>query len=264
VTRPLRLIPAICAAVLGSAAHAGEAACWFEHGLVVVPAQVMGISGDYILDTAAPRTQLHADAAQGAGYADAELTGEVRVADLRLPRRPVQVLSLDSRAWMLPTPIAGVIGADVLRAYVVDVDFSPCRIRLSPPGRAPAFAAAIALPISWIGGRPAVRAAVADGPHAWASDFVLSTGADAPIRLSEVLAHVPHAAKPQEVYPNGVLHPRLRALSLAGRLDENLVSGLEAAEGAAGVIGAPILAHWRLRFDFPRGVLWMAPAAPEN
>ena len=52
---------------------------------------------------------------------------------------------------------------------------------------------------------------------------------------------------------------QLRAASFAGTLFENLPSGLADME-ADGIIGAPLLARWRLRFDFPGGKLLLAPA----
>jgi hypothetical protein len=256
VTRALPF--ALLLALAASPAAAGEAACWFENGVLVVPAEVMGVSGDYILDTATPHTQLADSQAQTAGYAETALRGPIRLAGLSLQDRPVAVAALDLRTGALPTPIAGVIGADVLRRYVLDVTFAPCRVRLSPAGRAGPFRAPIAvLPLVWKAGRPTARAAVADGPHAFAGDFALAVGGDTPIRLSDALAAAPGAAKPKELYPGGNLRPRLRALSFAGTLAERPRGGLVLAEDPklAGEIGAPLLAHWRLRFDFPRGRL---------
>jgi hypothetical protein len=253
----------LCAllSALAPAARAGEAACWFENGVVVVPAQVMGVTGDFILDTGQAATQLAETQAQTAGFEATALIGEVRLAGERLAGRPVAVADLDMRTGLLPTPIAGVIGADVLRAYVVDVSFAPCRVRLSAAGRAPGFGAGAFLPIAWRDGHPEVPAAVSDGPRALSVRLTPSTGADAPVRLSDVLASSPGAAKPQELYPYGVLRPRLRALSLAGDLFENPPAGLLKAGSSDGWIGAPLLARYRLRFDFPAGVLRLAPAS---
>jgi hypothetical protein len=71
------------------------------------------------------------------------------------------------------------------------------------------------------------------------------------------VASVAGAAKPRELYPYGIYRPRLRALSFAGVLTENLPAGLMKAEdpGLTGQIGAPLLSHYRLRFDFPAGRL---------
>ena len=54
-----------------------------------------------------------------------------------------------------------------------------------------------------------------------------------------------------------MLRPRLRALSFADALSENLPAGLLKAEDPdlAGEIGAPLLSRFRLRFDFPAGKL---------
>src|SRR5258705_21152 len=78
--------------------------------------------------------------------------------------RAVAVEAIDRRPGARPTPIAGVIGADVLRGFVLDVSFAPCRVRRSPAGRARAFPARWSLPLSWLAERPVVSAAVADGP----------------------------------------------------------------------------------------------------
>jgi len=260
VTRPALALSALLA-LLATPALAGEAPCWFENGVVVVGAEVMGVPGDYILDTATAHTVLAESQAQAAGFAETALTGEVRLAGVALAGRPVAVSDLDLRTGALPTPIAGVIGADVLRPYVVDVSFAPCRVALRAPGAAPGFGAARRLPLRWVADRPVVAAAVADGPHALAGAFAPATGADTAIRLSDAHARAPGAAKPKELYPYGVLRPRLRALSFAGELFENLPAGLLQAEGPdlSGQIGAPLLARYRLRFDFPAGRLLLSP-----
>ncbi|MDB5493134.1 MAG: hypothetical protein JWP86_471, partial [Phenylobacterium sp.] len=252
------------AAAANAAPHkalAGESACWFENGVVVVPAEVLGVSGDYILDTGAARTVLAETQAQGAGYAETALTGEVALAGMRIPDRPVVVQSIDVRTGLFATPIAGVIGADVLKAYVLDLSFAPCRLALRPACQAPAFRAAAVLPLSWIAGVPAVTASVSDGPHVVTGAFALATGSDTPLRISDAVAAAPGAAKPRELYPYGVLRPRLRALSLAGQIAEHLPAGLLKTEDPAllGEFGAPLLWAWRVRFDFPAGRLLLAP-----
>jgi hypothetical protein len=242
---------------LAAPARAGETACLFEEGVLVVPASVAGLAGDYILDTATPATQLHETRAQTAGFADPAMVGDVELAGVRARGLTVAIVDLDLRTWNFPTPIAGVVGADVLRAYVVDVSLTPCRVRISSPGRAPPFRAGRILPITWKAGQPTVRAAVADGPSAWMGDFALATGSDTAVRLSDAVATAPGAEKPVELYPHGVLRPRLRALSFAGALSEQLPAGLvkAQADGPDGTLGAPVLAAWTLRFDFPAGRL---------
>lgn len=242
-------------------AVAGESACWFENGVVVVPAEVAGVAGDYILDTGAARTVLAETQAQGAGYAGTALTGEVALAGVRIAGRPVVVQDIDGRTGLFPTPIAGVIGVDVLKPYVLDLSFAPCRVALHAPGQAPAFRAATALPLSWVAGVPAVAASVSDGAQAVSGAFALATGSDTPLRISDAVAAAPGAVKPRELYPYGVLRPRLRALSLAGQIAEQLPAGLlkTADPSLLGEIGAPLLWAWRVRFDFPANRLLLTP-----
>jgi hypothetical protein len=245
----------LCAALLlaPAAACAGESRCWYEAGVLVVPAEVMGVAGDYVLDTGAPATLIADTQAQAAGFAATALNGEVRLAGLTLKDRPVAVAVLDARLRYLPTPVAGVIGTDVLAGHVLDVRFRPCRIGLWRPGEAPRLGRRTRLPLAWSAGRPVAAAAVAAGGRTLAGDFVLATGSDTPVRLRDDLADAPGAAKREGVYPFGGIAARLRALSFAGDLYENLPAGLLAKAGteAAGEIGAPVLAHYRLRFDFP-------------
>ncbi|MBS0361448.1 MAG: hypothetical protein JSR98_08705 [Proteobacteria bacterium] len=236
------------------------ARCWFENQVLVVGAEVMGVSGDFVLDPATPRTELADSQAQAAGFAETKLKGEVRLAGTVVRDTPVSVETLDLRTGALPTPVSGVIGADALKGLVLDVDFHPCRIRLSRPGQAGPFRSLRTLPLTWVASRPVVRAAVSDGPHATAGGFSLGVGADTEVRISDAEAASPGAGKPKEAYPYGVLRPRLRAFSFAGGLAENLPSGLMAAEDPAlvGQIGAPILSRFRLRLDLAKNRLMLA------
>ena len=244
-------------------ARAGESTCWFENGVVVIAGSVMGIAGDFVLDTATPHTQLAETQAQAAGLVETKLTGEVRLAGVRIAGRPVAVARLDMRTGALPTPIAGVIGADVLRPYVLDVSFSPCRVVLSLPGHAPRFRARTSLAMGWVADRPVVRATDSDGATALTAALSPGIGADRAVRLSDVIASAPGAVKLNELYPYGVLQPHLRSLAFAGVVAEDLASGLIGAEdpALAGQIGAPLLSRYRLRFDFPAGRLRLAPAS---
>jgi hypothetical protein len=262
---PLRrpaLALAVAVSLAPAAARAGGAACWYEHGVVVAPAVVAGVAGDYILDTGAPATLLHETRAQTAGFEATALTGEIRFAGLTLRDRPIAVKDLDARTAAFPTPIAGIIGADVLAGRVLDISFRPCALDLRRPGAAAPFAARIRLAFRMDRGAPTVAAAVADGPTARQGRFVVATGADAAIRIDAAQAAVPGAADMAALHPDGRARARLRALSMGGDLFENLPGGLVATDGGErlGVIGAPVLARWRVRFDFAGGALMLAKA----
>ena len=246
-------------AAAGSA-HAGEIACRFDAGVITVPAVVAGIAGDYILDTGTPLTTLDETQAQAAGLENAAFTGEVRIAGFAIPRQALRIAPLDVRTWNLPTPASGVIGAEALRGHVVDVSYAPCRVRLSAPGRAPAFRGT-ALALGWDAGRPTAEAAVSDDVREIIGRFVIATGLNAPVRLADDLAEAPGASRPAELYPDGVWLARLPQVSFAGSVGRDVAAGLMKPEGeVVGALGGEVLSHFRLRFDFPAGRLIVAPA----
>lgn len=255
----LTVLPLILAAA-ATPAQPAEVACRFHAGVIVVPAVVAGIAGDYILDTGAAQTTLHETTAQAEGIAGTDLTGTVALAGVRSPDRPLKVADLDIRTWNLPSPAAGVIGADVLSAYVLDVRYAPCRVRLSMPGQAPLFHGQ-SLPMGWDLGRPTATASVSDDAHEVTGAFVIATGANVPVRLADDLAQAPGALRPQELYPQGVWLARLPQVTFAGSVGRDVAAGLMAPEGdVVGQLGGQVLAQFQLRFDFPAGRLVVTPA----
>ena len=101
--KPASLASSVLLAILasGQAAWAGETACWYEQGVIVAPASIDGLAGDYILDTGAPRTLLHETKAQGAGLTETSLHGPVRIAGLSLQGQAFSVADPRPRrsAW---------------------------------------------------------------------------------------------------------------------------------------------------------------------
>ncbi len=257
--RPACALALTAAVTAAGSAEAGEIACRFERGVITAPASVAGIVGDYIIDTGSAQTILHETKAQAEGIAETDLTGDVRLAGVSVKTLPLKVADLDGRTWNLPTPNAGVIGADVLRGFVVDVAYAPCRLRLSRPGRAPRFAGT-ALRLAWDLGRPTAQASVSDDSHEVFGRFVIATGGDVPIRLADDLAQAAGAAETKELYPAGVWMARLPQVRFAGATGRDVAAGLMTPEGdVAGVIGGLVLAHFRLRFDFPASRLIVDP-----
>jgi hypothetical protein len=254
--RPAPLLALSLLAVSGGPALAGQTACWFENGAVVVPAAIGGVTGDYVLDLSAPRTLLHETAAQAAGYADTALSLPVRLAGQRSPAGPVTVRDLDYRSVGFFTPITGVIGADILDRYVLTLDFAPCRLTLETPrrdgtGRRRARPAG-ALAVAMVGGVPTVLAAASDGLRGVSGPFALDTASRGGVRARG-------AADGPRQKPAGTL----RALSLGGvlRQDVPTVVAGELPDGVVGAIGADVLAGYRLRLD-PRALrLWLIPKA---
>lgn len=243
----------------GLAAFSGEAmgaeiACWLDRGVLVAPATAAGVSGDFIIDTGADHSAIHNTRAQAAGLEGDSLAGEVRLAGARVAGRDLAVEDLDARTWAFPTPIAGVIGADILRGFVVELDTSPCRLTLAAADALPP-APGVSLTMAWRGAVPVVSAAVSDGPAARAVALIPATGLDAAVRLSPAVATVP-GGEPKALAPYEAGRAELRALSLGDALFEHLKAGLTAGQAAAdGSVGLGVLGRWRLRFDFPAGRL---------
>ena len=236
----------------GGPALAGETACWFENGAVIVPAAIGEVSGDYVLDLSAPRTLLHETAAQRAGFVDTALSLPVRVAGQASGETPVAVVDLDYRSVGFSTPIVGVIGADVLDHYVLTLDFAPCRVRLEALGPSPGPPGG-ALPVTMVGGVPTVAGAASDGLRGVSGPFALDTASQGGVRARG-------AADAPRQKPAGVLP----ALSLDGvvRQDVPAVVAGDLPPGVVGAIGVQVLAAYHLKLD-PRALrLWLIPRTP--
>jgi hypothetical protein len=241
-------------AASGGPALAGQTACWFENGAVVVPAAIGEVAGDYVLDLSAPHTLLHETAAQRAGFAETALSLPVRLAGQRTAAAPVAVQDLDYRGVGFFTPIAGVIGADILDRYVVTLDFAPCRLTLEPltrRGEPPPGALAVAM----VGGVPTVLAAASDGLRGVSGPFALDTASRGGVRARG-------AADAPRQKPAGTL----RGLSLDGVLRQDVPAVVAGAlpDGVVGAIGVEVLAAYRLRLDPGAGRLWLMPRASDR
>lgn len=254
-----RLLSLACAlAALPATAHAAAGTtCWFENGAVVAPAEIGGVSGDWLIDPSAPRTLLHETRAQMEGL-PATFTAPAHLAGQRLAAVEVTVADLDDRAPGFVTPIAGVIGADVLARFVVDLDFAPCRLRLSR-GRAPAFGRGRAMALQTIAGVPAVRAAVSDDRTARAGLFALDWGSRAAVRVRDGTLR-PAVADLDPTLRNRA-PARLRALSFDGVLYEERSASLapDLPPELAGALGTDFWSRWRIRLDLAHDRLLLAP-----
>ncbi len=243
-------------------ARAGETQCWYEKGAIVVAAAAGDISGDFIFDLSAPHSELHVTRAQGAGYDQDVVRAPLRLAGERIAAADFQVADLDGQSWGFPTSINGVIGADVLKDYVVDIQYRPCRLALWRR-RAPAFAASRTLPLRWVAGAPALRATASDGITTLPGWYALDT-ASAGARIAAGRAVLSRSPKGVDPASRSTPPARLRALSVGEIFVENLPAGLEpdAPKALAGSIGNVVWDRYRLRADLQRGKLELSPAAP--
>lgn len=244
------------AATSAGPARAAATGCLFYNGALVVPAILDRAGGDWLIDIASPTTLLHETRAQMEGIEAPATVGSLRFDGERLDALAVAVANLDARAPGFDTPIVGVIGADVLGRYVVDIDFSPCRVTLYLPGHAPRLAGAV-LPLTMVQGRPTVRAAVSDGTRALSGAFVLDTASRAAVRLAIAAPRPEDRGDARQAAPSWI-----RALSVAGTLYERppAARAAELPAGLAGALGTGMLSRYHVRIDIPGGRLTLAPA----
>jgi hypothetical protein len=260
VTGLMRCAAPVIALVLGAlpaTALAGETQCWIDNGAVVVPAALGDIAGDFLFDLSAPKSQLHLTRAQGDGLDAPVMAAPLRLASETIPAR-FDVADLDARSWGFPSTINGLIGADVLAGYVVDLRFSPCRLTLSRrPGP---FKAAERLPLRWVGGVPAVRASISDGASAQRGEFAVDTGALG-VRVSDAAAKLSRTPKGLDAASRDRPPARLAALGLGGEALTRIPAGLEpATPGLLGGIGMAVWSRYDVRLDLRRMELELAPS----
>ena len=244
-------------------ARAGETQCWIDNGAVVVPATFGDIAGDFILDLSAPRTQLHLTTAQTNGLALApgdpsQSQGVVTLAGERVAAK-IAVADLDAREWGFPTSLDGIVGADVLAGYVVELRFSPCRLTLQR--RAAPAEVATRLPIQFVAGVPTFAATVSDGVKTRTGQFAIDTGA-AGVRI--VAAHARFSRLSAQVDPMSRDRPpaRLATMSFGNVALHDLPAALQtdAGEGVLGGVGTDVWSRYVLRLDFRRNVLELLSA----
>jgi hypothetical protein len=234
-------------------APAAETRCWIDKGALVAPAAFGDIAGDFLIDLSAPASVLHVTRAQEDGLEGEAATRDLSIAGRRLPGVTLAIADLDARTAKFDTAINGVVGADLLRQFVVEIDPSPCRLRLLPR-RSGHWPGSVRLAIREIGGRPLATARVTDGLKVRSGLFAIDTADWATLVAGARLS------RPQ---PAGVPAPvRLRGVEVAGRLFENVPAAVQPPgdDAAPEAIGMAVWSHWRLRLDLRHGWLELAPS----
>ena len=213
-----------------SAASAGRARCWLDHGAVVVSAAYGSIADDFVLDLSRPHSTLHDTVAQAH-----DITGEATQAPLRLAGEPLGVLdmnvaNLDAQTRRFDTSIAGIIGLDALARYDITLDLrdGECRLQLAP-ARGPARSVV-----------PSLKAELSDGRDARLGRFAIDTAEASSHIVGSSLAKSP---------PEGGAPVRLRAAVVSGALYEQVEAApadAAAADGLQGALGTGIWAGGKI------------------
>lgn len=253
--RPAAVLAALVALGVGWPALAGGTRCWIDKGALVAPASFGDIAGDFLIDLSAPASALHVTRAELDGLEGGSATRDLVIAGRRIPALKMVIADLDSRTAAHDTVINGVLGADVLGRFTVEIDPWPCRLRLLPIGRRGPWAGGIRLPVAHgVGGRALAPAMISDGLNVRGGVFALGT-ADWPTTIVR-------ARLSREPSPRAPARVRLRALEVGGRLFEQSPAALAQPRGdqAEGAIGMSVWSRWRLRLDVADGWLDLATA----
>ncbi|MBV8594448.1 MAG: hypothetical protein JOZ27_09135 [Caulobacteraceae bacterium] len=210
---------ALCLALIAGAARSATTRCWIDHGALVVAASFGDIADDFIVDLAQPASELHLTQAQAAGLDGDAATAALSLAGVRTPSFSMRIVDLDARLRPFETTVAGVLGWDAFRGRSLTIRFSPCRVAIGeewPPRRK----GDIRLEATLAGGVPVVPAGLSDGLASRRDVMALGVGG-AETRVAD--------AQPARPAPEGRRPRRLRAVSFAGQIFENVPAGVSDA-----------------------------------
>lgn len=178
------------------------------------------------------------------------------------------------------TPIAGLIGYDLIASRVIHIDYVNSTVEAIDRGSFTPPAGAIALPIRLDDQVPAIAAQIG---NAASQKFVLDTGADRSLLLAEFVAAHPADTTDQglgdemsDSYPfvedsSGVggeipLRPvQVSGLAIGGlhfpKWLFNVTQNANAfnAEDYDGLIGQDVLRNFDLYFDYPKSTVYLVP-----
>jgi len=255
----------------------------FRDGLIFVTAAIgAGPPGTFLLDTGAATTVLDARFAEaakvklgdathivgGGGAAQARQAENVALTlagEPPLLTDPV-VADLGGPARMMGVRLDGILGDDVLRRFVVTLDYRDRAVRLSDAETAPADAVAMRLIAT-----PFVQAVVEQGDRRPAAAFQIDTGANTAVAFwAPFAAQALDSEAVRPGYGVGVggltrrAFGRVDALDVAGRRIvapkadfADQVRPDDAGPDYGGVIGGPAWTGLVLTLDFPRRRVWV-------
>ena len=248
-------------------------------GLLLVPAEVDGQLGTFFFDSGAPTLVLNrrefgagpageSAGAQGVNGRMGSLghyaLGRLACQGLVLQNKEVPTLDLASLEQRLGSPLLGIIGADLLQAYAVTLDYRAGRVLLQKPG-APGAApvAGVRVPFVLRGHLPVVAATVAGQPYqlgldcgaqtnlldaAAATTLKLKHRAQATLRGADAAgSQVLTADIPRLTLADGALVFRHQATTFA---DVGHLSRTPGAEPLQGLLGYPLLREYRATIDY--------------
>jgi hypothetical protein len=262
----------------------------FVDGIILLDVKVQATQGLWILDSGYEYSLLDSATAQMSGIAvSAPSTvaqpggsvsqGMARDVPLEVSGRPFRpdslaVLPLAGLAPVLGKPLAGLLGHDFFERYVVTIDYAARTVKLVSPDNWRPPAAATELPV-WIeNGEPFVLATLWVAGRTVPAKLKIDTGSLSGLGLNgsfvvqNNLFPADWPRRPLEgIAVGGATRNfvgRLDSMSFGGVTIPQPVAGWSedlARVGDAGTLGAPILARFRVTFDYARRRLVLEPNA---
>jgi predicted aspartyl protease len=224
------------------------------------------------LETAGP---LMARGAAGRVEATALRHVTIETGPARLPDLTATALDLTGIAETIGRRVDGIVGSDLFRRFVVEIDFDQRELTLHEPAGWTPRPGAEVLPLTFLDEHPYVHASVRlPGGAEIAGDFVIDTGSSVPLILSPSIiagqglrSSLPPLLGAAGRAVGGALSiPLGRAESLSlGRfkLDRPITGfpsqGMFGREDKAGNIGNAVLRRFRAAFDYARNRVSLEP-----
>jgi len=176
-------------------------------------------------------------------------------------------------------PLGGVIGADLLKHFVLKIDYATRTLTLALPGHLPQDPKTAFLPMDVTNNCPFVKASVGDGlTGKTEGQFLLDTGDSGSVSLTRAFL-IDHPALPvTSLFSSGAIGfggiertgVGRGTFNLGGFAFKNAVMALsQNVQGAwagleGGDIGRGILDRFTVTFDFPAHKLYLQPTASLN
>jgi len=215
------------------------------------------------------------------GRIEAEL---IRGVSLSLPgvavfNQTIAALPIDAFSQVFGKPLAGIVGYDFIKQFVVEIDYSANMMNLYSPTSYNRRGAAETLPIRFINRKPFVSARIKlEGREAIEGAFMIDTGADAVMSINapfvkrhQFLNALSSSRRSNSGGAGGTsqaITARVENVQL-GRfvINRPLVEFSQATEGTdalssyAGLLGGEVFRRFTLVLDYPRERIILEPNA---
>ena len=196
--------------------------------------------------------------------------------DVTLPKATMLIAELAPLEVRIGHEIAGIVGADVFKRFIVAIDYRAKTVVLSNPKTFSYQGPGEVLAIRIVGDRPFLKARITPiGGDALATDLVVDTGDTSALGFHTpfVMKHNLRASTPTLPHLSKGLtgdsrnwRGRVRSLQLGGIvIDRPLATFSEAIRGSEadskydGLVGGEILRRFRIIFNYPGRVMIVEP-----